>query len=188
MPLSKLKQEFLYPLLALAVFLVIARFFPPTWAFKHKPKPGDPVITILPPAPQLRLNDLNGQALNTASFKGKVVVVNFWAAWCTPCAEEVPQFIELQHRYQSQGLQIIGISIDDSDSELHNFYQRYKINYPVIAGDQNTAQAYGGILGLPTTLVINHDGFIEVKHVGATDFAALEKEVVALLRARAERR
>ena len=184
MPLRRVKQEILYPLLALAIFLVAARLFRPTSAvFKHKPKAGDPVITVLPPAPQLLLNDLNGQALNTGSFKGKVVLVNFWAAWCTPCADEVPQFIALQEKYQNQGLQIIGVSIDDSDSELRDFYQRYKINYPVIPGDQNTAQAFGGILGLPTTLVINRDGFVEVKHVGATDFATLEKEILVLLHA-----
>src|SRR5215831_8001706 len=156
MPLRRVKQEILYPLLALAIFLVAARLFRPTSAvFKHKPKPGDPVITVLPPAPQLLLSDLNGQALNTGSFKGKVVLVNFWAAWCTPCADEVPQFIALQQKYADKGLQVIGISIDDSESELRAFYRKFGMNYPVIAGSQQIAQAYGGILGLPTTLIID---------------------------------
>jgi len=138
-------------------------------------------VTARAPAPQVLLTDLNGQNLNTATFRGKVLLVNFWAAWCTPCADEVPQFVNLQQKYHDEGLQIIGISIDDSDSELRDFYRRYKINYPVIAGSQKIAQDFGGILGLPTTLVIRRDGDIEEKFVGATDFAMLEKHVVNLL-------
>jgi thiol-disulfide isomerase/thioredoxin len=133
-------------------------------------------------APELSVTDLSGAVLNTASLKGKVMMVNFWAAWCTPCADEVPRFVELQQRYQDQGLQIVGISIDDSDRELRDFYRKFKMNYPVIAGDQKLAQAYGGILGLPTTFVIGRDGRIHGKHTGSTDFGALEQEVAALLR------
>src|SRR5215470_16386533 len=132
-------------------------------------------------APNFDLIDLNGNPFHSSDHKNKVLLVNFWAAWCTPCADEVPQFVSLQQKYHDEGLQIIGISIDDSDSELRDFYRRYKINYPVIAGSQRIAQEYGGILGLPTTLVIRRDGDIEEKFVGATDFAMLEKHVVALL-------
>lgn len=134
-----------------------------------------------PAAPQLTLTDLSGHDLNTATLRGQVVVVNFWAAWCTPCAGEVPRFIALQEKYGSEGLQIIGISIDDSDSELRDFYRRYAMNYPVIAGSQAITQAYGGILGLPTTFIISRDGHIEKKLTGSTDFAELEKDVVGML-------
>jgi len=88
-------------------------------------------------------------------------------------------FITLQEKYENDGLQIIGISIDDSDKELRDFYDRYLMNYPVVAGDQKLAEAYGDILGLPTTLLINRDGFIEKKFTGATDFATLEREIIA---------
>ena len=137
--------------------------------------------TAYPQAPHLLLTDLNGHTIKTTDFQGKVVAVNFWAAWCTPCAAEVPHFITLQQKYESDGLQVIGISIDDSDKELRDFYQRYRMNYAVIAGDQKLAESYGGILGLPTTLVINRDGFIEKKFIGATDFATLEREIISQL-------
>jgi peroxiredoxin len=133
-------------------------------------------------APELSLTDLRGDALHTANYKGKVVLVNFWAAWCTPCAEEVPQFIALQKKYQDQGLQVIGFSVEDDATELRNFYHKYQMNYPVIPSDLKIADAFGGVLGLPTTFVIGRDSKIHGKHNGATNFAALEEEVVALLK------
>jgi peroxiredoxin len=133
-------------------------------------------------APELTLTDLRGDALHTANYKGKVVLINFWAAWCTPCAEEVPQFIALQKKYQDQGLQVIGFSVEDDATELRNFYRKYQMNYPVIPSDLKIADAFGGVLGLPTTFVIGRDSKIHGKHNGATNFSALEQEVVALLK------
>ena len=150
------------------------------WAHRHAKQSGVVYVTVNDRR-GLALTDLNGKVLDTSSLKGKIVVVNFWAAWCTPCADEVPQFIALQRKYETQGVQVIGISIDDSESELRDFYRKFKMNYPVIAGSQQIAQAYGGILGLPTTLVIDRDGTIQKKINGATDFASLEKEVALLL-------
>lgn len=136
---------------------------------------------VAPLAPELFLTDLNGKTFKMSSLKGKVVVVNFWAVWCTPCTEEVPKFVGLQQRYQGQGLQVIGISIDDSDHDLRNFYRRFGMNYPVVAGTKKVAEEYGGILGLPTTFIIDRDGRIQKKLTGATDFSALEQEVAAQL-------
>ena len=154
------------------------------WSRRHAKEPGVIQISVTDrsgSAPSLALTDLNGKVLDTSSLKGKIVVVNFWAAWCTPCADEVPQFIAFQRKYEDQGVQVIGISIDDSESELRDFYRKFKMNYPVIAGSQGIAQAYGGILGLPTTLIIDRDGTIQKKINGATNFASLEKEVGLLL-------
>jgi peroxiredoxin len=139
------------------------------------------VAPALAAAPELSLTDLNGDALRTASYKGKVVLVNFWAAWCTPCAEEVPQFVALQKKYQGQGLQVIGISVEDDATDLRNFYHKYQMNYPVVPSDLKIADAFGGVLGLPTTFVIGRDNKIHGKHNGATNFQTLEQEVVALL-------
>jgi cytochrome c biogenesis protein CcmG/thiol:disulfide interchange protein DsbE len=136
-----------------------------------------------PAAPELFLTDLTGGSLRTSNYQGKVVLVNFWAAWCTPCAEEVPQFIALQKKYQGEGLQVIGFSVEDDPAELRDFYRKYQMNYPVISGDLKIADAFGGVLGLPTTFVIGRDNRIHAKHNGATDFAILEQEVVALLHA-----
>jgi cytochrome c biogenesis protein CcmG/thiol:disulfide interchange protein DsbE len=139
------------------------------------------VAPVLAAAPELSVTDLNGDALRTARYKGKVVLVNFWAAWCTPCAEEVPQFVALQKKYQGQGLQVIGISVEDDATDLRNFYRKYQMNYPVVPSDLKIADAFGGVLGLPTTFVIGRDNKIHGKHNGATNFAAIEQEVVALL-------
>jgi len=133
--------------------------------------------------PDLSLTDLNGARIHTADYKNKVVLATFWAAWCVPCAEEVPQFIALQKKYQGQGLQVIGFSVDDDAKELQSFYRKYQMNYPVVPSDIKLAEAFGGVLGLPTTFVIGRDSRIHSKHNGVTDFSALEQEVVALLKA-----
>ena len=140
-------------------------------------------VSGLRAAPDLSVIDLNGAALHTSNYKGKVVLVNFWAAWCTPCAEEVPQFIAMQEKYHDQGLQVIGISVEDDAGELRDFYRKYQMNYPVVPGDLKISDAFGGVLGLPTTFVIGRENLIHGKHNGATDFSALEQEVVALLHA-----
>jgi peroxiredoxin len=136
---------------------------------------------VAPLAPELSLTDLNGKTFKMSSLKGRVVVVNFWAVWCTPCTEEVPKFVGLQQKYQGRGLQVIGISIDDADRDLRSFYRRFGMNYPVIAGNQEVAEVYGGVLGLPTTFIIDRDGRIQKKVIGSTDFAALEQAVAAQL-------
>jgi thiol-disulfide isomerase/thioredoxin len=139
-------------------------------------------VPALAAAPELSATDLNGNALHMANYKGKVVLVNFWAAWCVPCADEVPQFTALQKKYQDQGLQVIGFSVEDDAAELRDFYRKYRMNYPVIPSDIKIADAFGGVLGLPTTFVIGRDSKIHGKHNGATDFTALEQEVVELLK------
>jgi peroxiredoxin len=135
-----------------------------------------------PPAPALTLVDLSGNKIDTPSYAGKVVLINFWAAWCTPCAEEVPQLVALQDKYRAQGFQVIGISMEDRDSALRDFYRKYKMNYPVVAGSEKIAESYGGILGLPTSFLISRDGRIRAKYPGLADFAKLEQEIIALLR------
>jgi thiol-disulfide isomerase/thioredoxin len=140
-------------------------------------------VSKLRAAPDLSVVDLNGDALRTSNYKGKVVLVNFWAAWCTSCADEVPQFIALQKKYHDQGLQVIGFSVEDDAGELRDFYRKYQMNYPVVPSDLKIADGFGGVLGLPTTFLIGKDNLIHGKHNGATDFSALEQEVVALLHA-----
>jgi peroxiredoxin len=138
--------------------------------------------TTLAAAPALTFVDLAGQKIETASFQGKVVLINFWAAWCTPCADEVPQLVGLQDKYRAAGFQAVGISMEDKESALRDFYRKYKMNYPVVIGNQKIAQEYGGILGLPTTFLIGRDGRIRTKYAGLVDFPKLEQEIVSLLR------
>jgi thiol-disulfide isomerase/thioredoxin len=169
-------------LIALAVFCLVVGVY----LVVHLRGPRDSARATrdsLRAVPDLSLTDLNGSAIHTADYKNKVVLVNFWAAWCVPCAEEVPQFIALQKKYQGQGLQVIGFSVDDDAQELQSFYRKYQMNYPVVPSDIQLAGAFGGVLGLPTTFVIGRDSLIHTKHNGATDFSALEREVVVLLKA-----
>lgn len=132
-------------------------------------------------APDFRLADLNGRALNLSSYRGKVVLLDFWATWCVPCREETPHLVDLQNKYGSQGLQVIGVSMDDGPEPVRDFYQHYKMNYPVVMGDARTGELFGGVLGLPIAFVIGPDGRITSKHIGSTDISVFEKEVVKLL-------
>jgi len=128
-------------------------------------------------APEFSLPDINGQKLDLASFRGRIVLLDFWATWCAPCRTEIPHFVDLQNKYGPQGLQIIGISLDDSAKPVQKFYAEQKMNYPVAVGDDKLAEAYGGVLGLPVAFLIDRDGRIIAKHTGETEAAIFEKEV-----------
>jgi len=135
-------------------------------------------------APDFDLPLLNGGQLKLSTLRGKVILLDFWATWCEPCREEIPHFIDLQKRYGPEGLQIVGISMDDSPDPVHEFYRQFKINYPVVMGDAKTGELYGGVLGLPIAFLIGRDGRIQVKHIGAVNLTMLEGEIVKLLRER----
>lgn len=134
-------------------------------------------------APDFSVADLDGKKLALADYRGQVVLLDFWATWCAPCLEEIPHFIQMQEKYRAQGFQAIGISMDDGPKPVQEFYQQHKLNYPVAIGTAKLADSYGGILGLPVTFVINRDGKIRKKFVGATDPSAIEQEVVQALQA-----
>ena len=127
--------------------------------------------------PDFSLTDLTGRKLDLSSYRGKVVLLDFWATWCDPCRDEIPHFVDLQNKYGSQGLQIIGVSMDDGPGPVRDFYQRFKMNYPVVMGNAKTGELYGGILGLPIAFLIGRDGRISAKHIGATDISVFEKEI-----------
>ncbi len=159
---------------ALGVLLVMMTFA----AAGCKPRPSvNPSATNHPQAPAFSLTDINGQKLDLAAFRGKVVLLDFWATWCAPCRTEIPHFIDMQNRYGAQGLQIVGISLDDSDKPVKKYYAEQKMNYPVAVGDDKLAEAYGGVLGLPVAFIIDREGRIIAKHTGETDIAVFEKEI-----------
>jgi cytochrome c biogenesis protein CcmG, thiol:disulfide interchange protein DsbE len=135
-----------------------------------------------PPAPDFTLPQLDGSDLRLSAYRGKVVLLDFWATWCDPCREEIPHLVELQKKYADAGLQIIGVSMDDSADPVRPFYQEFHMNYPVVMGTAKTGALYGGVMGLPITFLIDRDGRIHRKHIGATDAAVFEKEVKGLLK------
>ena len=136
-----------------------------------------------PFAPEFSLPDMSGQQLKLCDYRGKVVLLDFWATWCDPCREEILHFVELQNKLGDQGFQIIGISMDDGPEPVHDFYRQFKMNYPVVMGNAKIGELYGGVLGLPIAFIIGRDGRIYSKHIGATDTSLLEREIEAQLRA-----
>ena len=116
--------------------------------------------------PEFSLPDLNGQLRTVSEWDGKVVALNFWATWCPPCIKEVPEFVALQEKYQTQGLQFIGIALQQPE-EVREFVTEHKVNYPILTGELEViqlAEAYGNHIGaLPYTVIIDRNG--KVAHV-----------------------
>jgi len=129
----------------------------------------------------LTFKDLKGKPLALSDYKGKVVLLDFWATWCPPCRKEIPGFIELYNTYQSRGLAVIGVSMDESTSDIKKFAKRYKMNYPIVIGaGRNDLEPAFGELPLPTAFIIGRDGRICAKHDGLTPKEQFEREIAAL--------
>ncbi len=143
---------------------------------------GGPAGAIGSVAAPFSLVDLNGKPLDLAAYKGKVVLLDFWATWCVPCQSEIPHFVEFQNNYAAQGFQVIGVSMDDGPDPVRAFYQQYKMNYPVAMGSTQLAQSYGGILGLPVTFLIDRDGKIAANYRGQTETSVIQQRLEALLK------
>jgi len=145
-------------------------------------QPGtSPKPTNHPLAPDFSLRTIDGQNLNLAAYRGKVVLVDFWATWCVPCRKEIPRFVALQDKYRKAGLQLIGISMDDSPEPVRQFYHDFHMNYPVALGGAKLGELYGGVLGLPIAFLIGRDRRIYAKYVGAADPSVLETQIQNLL-------
>jgi len=129
------------------------------------------------------LKDIQNKDVKLADYKGKVLVIDFWATWCGPCKLEIPGFVDLQTKYGAQGLQFLGISVDDKVEQLKPYVAEFKMNYPVLQGlDHDDVQdAFGPIWGLPTTILIGRDGKICRKHQGMATKETFEREIKSLL-------
>ena len=129
-----------------------------------------------------KIKDLDGKQVDLASFKGKVILLNFWATWCGPCKAEIPGFVELQAKYRDQ-LTIIGYSVDDDAPKARAFAREYKMNYPILLGEgrEDVQEAYGPIWGIPASFLISKDGRVCKKHLGIAPKSVFEKEITALL-------
>jgi peroxiredoxin len=129
------------------------------------------------------VKDVDGKDVALNAFKGNVVLLDFWATWCAPCKKEIPGFIQLYNTYKSRGLVVLGVSVDDSTSDVKNFVKQFKMNYPVLIGHDrdDLLKAFAPMPGYPTTFVIARDGRICFQHTGFVPLEQFEKKIKALL-------
>jgi thiol-disulfide isomerase/thioredoxin len=128
------------------------------------------------------VKDMNGAEVQLSAYKGKVILLNFWATWCHPCKEEIPDLITLQDQYKDD-IVVLGFSVDDKPDDLKSYAARYKMNYPVLVGlgHENIQEAYGPMWGIPVTIIIGRDGKIAKKQSGIRSLEQFEREIKRLL-------
>ncbi len=134
------------------------------------------------PATDFTLPSLDGKQVKLSSFRGKVVLLNFWATWCGPCKAEIPAFVELQQQYKSD-LVVLGLSVDDPADKAKAFADQYKVNYPIVLGlgHDDIQDAYGPIYGIPASFLISRDGKVCKRHLGLAPKSQFDREIKALL-------
>jgi thiol-disulfide isomerase/thioredoxin len=142
-----------------------------------------PVLPVLRPAPAWALKDVDGREVRSSEFKGKVVLVDFWATWCAPCRKEIPEYSAWQKKYADRGLVILGLSLDEAEPvEVKRFGETLKVTYRLIMADADVAGSFGDFKGfLPTAYLIDREGNIRHVKTGLSDMEAYEKLIVSLL-------
>ena len=132
-------------------------------------------------APDFTLSQLNGESFTLSSLKGKVIILDFWATWCPPCRKGIPDFIDLQEKYKEQGLEIVGVLLDQGKkASLESKVEKMGINYVVVLSDREVTQLYGGVRAIPTTFIIDQNGNKVEKHVGLNSKETFENKIKEL--------
>jgi len=195
-PPPEKKEQALSRLLLLGGLLLVAgalAIYHNSGGFQPTPQPAAPNL-VPPPAPMVpairgkpaaafELPDIKGQTRKLADFKGKVLLVNFWATWCGPCLIELPWFVEFQKQYGPQGLEVLAISLDeDAAKVVPPFVEKHNFStLTVLLGDDDTPELFGGLLGLPTTFMVDREGKYYSKHQGLVGKDEIEMEILELL-------
>ncbi len=161
----------------------------------RQPKSGVAKVTLsnaaAKPAPDVTLKDLDGKDLSLAQYKGKVVLVNFWATWCEPCQVEIPWLIEMQQKYAARGFTVLGIAMDEEGASVVTPWvkkerfdvngSKSQMNYPIVIGDDAAADKFGGLLGYPTSVLINRDGKVVKRITGIISYDEISKSIESQL-------
>jgi peroxiredoxin len=134
------------------------------------------------PAPDFALTDLDGEKVNLSDYKGRVVLIDFWATWCPPCRDSIPFLENLYLKYKDNGFVVIGISFDENIEMVKRFKERYNMTYPILMGEEWIKNDYG-VTGVPETFIIGRDGILKSKHIGFHESLAvkMDEEVRGLL-------
>ena len=135
-------------------------------------------------APDFTRKTLDGKPARLSAYRGKVVLLNFWATWCGPCMAEMPKFSSWQTKYGSQGFQVLGVSMDDEQAPVEKVNHKLQLSYPIMMGDEHLGTQFGGVLGLPISFLIGRDGKVIERFQGQTNLDQMEKKIVAALQAK----
>ncbi len=180
--LTKKQRSWLYT----GIFLVIVLILFIVNNSGNEPKEGPlppnyTTTTAYPPAPDFTLPSVNGKKITLSDYRGKVVIIDFWATWCPPCRRGIPYLISLKSEYGSKGLEIIGISLDaitrGTQAQVIPFIKNYGINYPIVTGNMDIVQRFGGIRSIPTTFIVSKDGKILARYTGLAPKSTIEAVV-----------
>jgi cytochrome c biogenesis protein CcmG/thiol:disulfide interchange protein DsbE len=163
---------------AFAALLTVSSCAPGTTADAASVRP----VKARKAAPAFTLKDSEGKSVSLKDYKGKVVLLNFWATWCGPCKIEIPWFIEFEQKYKDQGFAVLGVAMDEEGWDIVKPYiTGKKVNYRILLSDDSTAQLYGGVDSLPTTFLIDKEGKIGAVHVGLVSKSEYDKDITTLL-------
>ena len=163
------------PLALVVVAVVVAGML---YLGLHMAKRPRPHLTEATLAPDFTLESLDGKSVRLSDLLGKAVLLNFWSTWCTPCKIEMPWFVEMQRQYGAQGLQIVGVAMDDASKEdIAKFAKDMGVNYPILIGKEAVGDEYGGVPALPETFFIGRDGKIVDKILGLKGKGDIEEDI-----------
>jgi thiol-disulfide isomerase/thioredoxin len=175
------------PLALIVVALVVAGML--YFGFHAARRSGtgrSPAVAKATLAPDFTLDSLEGKSMRLSDLRGKAVLLNFWATWCGPCKIEMPWFVDLQNQYGAQGLQIVGVAMDDASKEdIAKFAKDMGVNYPVLIGKEAVGDQYGGVPALPESFFIGRDGKIVDKIIGLKGKAEIEDSIKKALNTQA---
>ena len=156
-----------FVIVTIAILLFTGQFLAHRYGVQAAPPSANEMTGAMAPDFELNVVDAHGKSIKLSSLRGKAVLLNFWATWCEPCKIEMPWFVDLQKQYGPEGLQIVGVSMDDeSEKTVADFAKKMGVNYPILVGTEKVADLYGGVEGLPTSYFIDRSGKVVAREAG----------------------